>query len=385
VAAQELQVEAAGGMTMPSESMRKVVIHKAGGYERLNLETHPVPKLGDRQVLIRTDAVGVNYADVCVRWGVYESARRFVGWPITPGFECSGWVEEVGREVKHVKPGDPAFGVTLFDGYSTHVCAPADLVWPKPQALDFEAAAGFLAVHLTAYHGLLQNVVIRPGMRVPVHSAGGGVGSALIQLCKLHNLHVTGVVGRSHKVEYVRQLSADAMIDKSSQPLWDEAKRLCPDGYDLIFDANGPETLAQSYAYLKPTGKLLVYGFHSLLPKQGGRINYLKAAFGLLRTPRFNPLSMISENKGVVAFNLSFLFARTDLLQAAVKDLTTWVEAGDIRVPKVRSFALEDVAQAHRALESGETTGKLVLRTAPPFFSGAAHEATVQRASAPDQ
>ena len=167
-----------------------------------------------------------------------------------------------------------------------------------------------------------------------MHSAGGGVGSALVQLCKLHDLHVTGVVGASHKVEYVRQLGADAVIDKSSQSLWDEAKRLCPDGYDLVFDANGPETLAQSYAHLKPTGKLLVYGFHSLLPKQGGRINYLKAALGLLRMPRFNPLSMTTENKGVVAFNLSFLFARTDLLHAAVHDLTAWVEAGNIQVPK---------------------------------------------------
>ena len=137
-----------------------------------------------------------------------------------------------------------------------------------------------------------------------------------------------------------------------------------PDGYDLVFDANGPETLAQSYAHLKPTGKLLVYGFHSLLPKRGGRINYVKAALGLLRMPRFNPLRMTSENKGVVAFNLSFLFDRTDLLHAAVNDLTNWVEAGRLRVPKVRAFAMEDVAQAHEALESGETTGKLVLRTA---------------------
>jgi len=293
----------------------------------------------------------------------------------------AGWKKSA---VTHVKPGDSVFGLTLFNGYSTHVCAPADLVWPKPEALDFEAAAGLLAVHLTAYHGLLQNVVIRPGMRVLVHSAGGGVGSALIQLCKLHNLHVTGVVGKSHKVEYVRQLGANAVIDKSRQSLWDEAKRLCPDGYDLIFDANGPETLAQSYAHLKPTGKLLVYGFHSLLPKQGGRIKYLKAALGMLRMPRFNPLSMTSENKGVVAFNLSFLFSRADLLHAAVNDLTAWLEAGDIRVPKVRSFALKDVAQAHRALESGETTGKLVLRTAPRF-SASANEATVQGASAPDQ
>jgi NADPH:quinone reductase-like Zn-dependent oxidoreductase len=203
-------------------------------------------------------------------------------------------------------------------------------------------------------------------MTVLVHSAGGGVGSALVQLCKLHDLQVVGVVGASHKVEYVRQLGADAVIDKSVQSLWDVARRLYPGGYDLVFDANGPETLAQSYAHLKPTGKLMVYGFHTLLPKQGGRVNYLKAALGMLKMPRFNPLMMTTENKGVVAFNLSFLFNRTDLLHPAVKDLTAWLAAGKIRVPKVRSFALADVAQAHRTLESGETTGKLVLRTAPP-------------------
>jgi NADPH:quinone reductase-like Zn-dependent oxidoreductase len=181
----------------------------------------------------------------------------------------------------------------------------------------------------------------------------------------LHGLHVTGVVGASPKVAYVHEIGADAVIDKSTRSLWAEAKRLCPEGYDLVFDANGPETLAQSYAHLKPTGKLMVYGFHTLLPKQGGRINYLKAALGMLRMPRFNPLSMTTDNKGVVAFNLSFLFARTDLLHPAVADLTAWVETGSMQVPKIRSFALKDVAQAHRALESGETTGKLVLRTAP--------------------
>jgi NADPH:quinone reductase-like Zn-dependent oxidoreductase len=116
-----LQVEAVGGKTMPSGSMHKVVIHKAGGYERLRLETHPVPKLGYRQVLIRTEAVGVNYADICVRWGLYESARRFVGWPITPGFEYSGWVEEVGREVKYVKPGI-RFLVLLYSTATPRTC-----------------------------------------------------------------------------------------------------------------------------------------------------------------------------------------------------------------------------------------------------------------------
>ena len=343
--------------------MHKVVVRRPGGHERLELETYPVPEPGERQVLVRTHVVGVNYADICVRLGVYESARQIVGWPITPGFEYAGHVEAVGRAVTSLKVGDPVFGVTLFNGYATHVCVDAAQVWRKPETLSDQEAAGFPAVYLTAYHGLLQNVVIRPGMQVLVHSAGGGVGSALVQLCKLHGLHATGVVGASHKVAYVRALGADEVIDKSRQRLWDEARRLCPEGYDLIFDANGPETLRQSYAHLRPTGKLIVYGFHSLLPKQGGRIRYGKAALGLLKLPRFNPLRMTSENKSVIAFNLSFLFDRSDLLQEAMTALNAWVEAGQIQAPPVRAFPLAHVAAAHRALQSGETIGKLVLTT----------------------
>ena len=103
-----------------------------------------------------------------------------------------------------------------------------------------------------------------------------------------------------------------------------------------------------------------------------GKPDLLTAVDGIYASvlPHFKPLSMTSENKGVVAFNLLFLFARTDLLYSAVNDLTTWLEAGIMQAPKVRSFARADVAQAHQALETGETTGKLVLRTAPLFQCG---------------
>jgi NADPH:quinone reductase-like Zn-dependent oxidoreductase len=341
--------------------MKRIVIHKPGGYDRLKLETVPNPEPRPDQVVVRTDAVGVNYADVCVRWGVYESAKQYVGWPITPGFEYSGVVEDVGSGVDHVKKGDKVFGVSFFNGYATHVKVPKAYVWPRPPELTPEQAAGFPAVYLTAYHGLLQNVRIYPKLSVLVHSAAGGVGTALVQIAKMHGLRVVGVVGSSHKVDYVRELGADVVIDKSKQDLWAEARRAVPGGYDLVFDANGPETIKQSYLHLRPTGKLVVYGFHTLLPKQGGKLKYMKAAIGLGMLPRFNPLQMTNENKSVVAFNLSFLFDRVDLLQEAVTDLVRWLKEGKLKPPKVQTFKLDDVASAHRAIESGQTTGKLVL------------------------
>jgi len=341
--------------------MKRVVIHKPGGYERLTIETHPDPTAGDNDVVVKTEAAGVNYADVCVRWGVYESAKKLVGWPITPGFEYSGVVVDIGKGVTHVKKGDSVFGVSFFNSYATHVKVPKNLIWQRPAELNPQQAAGFPAVYITAYHALLQNIRIYPGMTILVHSAAGGVGSALVQIAKIQGLRVVGVVGSSHKVEHVRSLGADVVIDKSTRDLWAEAEKAAPQGYDVILDANGPETLSASYNHLRPTGKLVVYGFHTLLPKQGGRIKYLKTAYEFLRVPRFHPLTMTNVNKSVVAFNLSFLFERDDLLGEALADLTKWMKQGKLSPPKITSYTMEDVAEAHKAIESGKTTGKLVL------------------------
>ena len=104
-----------------------------------------------------------------------------------------------------------------------------------------------------------------------------------------------------------------------------------------------------------------MYGFHGMVPKTGGRLSYLQALWGLWKMPRFSPYTMVSENKGVMGFNLSFLFDRQDLLAEAMRDLLAWANSGRLRPPQVTSFPLADVAQAHRAIESGQTTGKLVL------------------------
>ena len=99
--------------------MKKVVIHKAGSHDQLRLEEVPDPSPGPDEVVIDVRAIGINYADVIVRMGLYSSAREFVGWPITPGFEVSGVVEQCGERVEAFKPGDEVVSVTLFDGYAT--------------------------------------------------------------------------------------------------------------------------------------------------------------------------------------------------------------------------------------------------------------------------
>lgn len=156
-------------------------------------------------VVVKTYACGVNYADVCTRWGLYESAKKYVGWPITPGFEFSGEIESKGKNVTDFEIGQKVFGVSLFGAYSRRIRVPKHQIFSLPENFDKNEAAGFLTVALTAWYAMFELARPRAGGWILVHSAAGGVGSMLVQLAKIHGCHVVGVVGASHKVDVVKQ------------------------------------------------------------------------------------------------------------------------------------------------------------------------------------
>jgi NADPH:quinone reductase-like Zn-dependent oxidoreductase len=342
--------------------MRRVRIRKAGGWDRLELEEAADPECGPHDVRVAVEAIGVNYADCIVRMGLYASAKEFVGWPITPGFEVAGRVDRVGSAVTGRKVGDRVIALTRFDGYATRVAVPEHQTFPIPDDWSMDDAAGFAVVFLTADYALFELAHPRKGATILVHSAAGGVGGALLQLARASELVAVGVVGRSEKVEAAKEAGAAHVIDKSSTDLWAAAERIAPKGYDVILDANGVSTLAQSYAHLRSTGRLVIYGFHSMMRRGAGTPNWAKLAADWVRTPRFNPLDLTNDNKSVMAFNLSYLFEEKELLAEAMTRLMRLVSDGKIRPPPTRAFDFADVTSAHRAIESGTTTGKLVLR-----------------------
>ncbi len=343
--------------------MRKIVIHRPGDHSQLKLETVAQVAPGPGEVRVRVSAAGVNYADCVVRMGLYASAREFVGWPITPGFEVAGVVDAVGEGVDapHLCVGARVVAVTLFGGYASEIVVPAHQVFACPENLELSQAAAIPSVFMTAYYALYELAAIREGYQVLIHSAAGGVGGAMVQLARRVGCRVVGVVGASHKVKRVRDLGIEDIIDKSTQPLWKTAEKLSPSGFHTICDANGVATLSDSYEHLAPTGRLVVYGFHTMLPKTGKR-NWLKLGWHYLRTPRFDPMRLTNENRSVMGFNLSYMFEHRELLRRALGELLEWFADGTLTAPPVTEYALEDVGRAHRDLESAQTVGKLVLR-----------------------
>ncbi|MEZ4373962.1 MAG: zinc-binding dehydrogenase [Polyangiaceae bacterium] len=343
---------------------RRVVIHRAGGYDQLCLERGPLPSPAAGERLLQSLAVGVNYADCVVRMGLYASARKYVGWPITPGFELVGY--QADDPSRH-----PRLALTRFNAYASHVAIDERLIFPLPRGYSVEEAAGFPTTALTAWYALRRLCAVEQGMRVLVHSAAGGVGLRLLHMCRILGANAVGLVGSPHKAAAVEACDAKVIV-KGQRPWWQAARDLAPRGYDIVLDATGAETLRHSYDLLGPMGRLVIYGFHSMLPKSAeGRgsafapLALLRLARTYLETPRFNPLSLTGDNKSVLGFNLSYLFDEIPLAQRGMQELLAWASLGKLPPLPTEVFPFEEVAAAHARLESGQTTGKLVLSLEP--------------------
>ena len=360
-----------------------ISIERPGGYRELKLKSILNPtkganvdlsqaynaenKLNPGYLVISVKAIGINYADIAIRWGIYSSAKKYVGFPITPGFEFSGEVFDLSEQSKSFKKGDKVFGVTLFGGYSSKILVPEDQVFHIPSKLSMPEAAALPTIGFTAYYAIYLLFKLRNSIsespNIMVHSAAGGVGGMICQFAKLENARVLGIVGDTNKIDYAKKMGCDKVIDKSKEKLWVEAKKFSPIGYQAIFDANGVETLQQSYSHLASEGKLVVYGFHTMLPKNGiiSAWNWVKMAWNLMRTPKFSPMELTSQNKSVMAFNLSFLFNRKDLIKQAMNDIIQWINDGQIQVPNITVYKFWEVTYAHFHIQSGKTTGKIIL------------------------
>lgn len=346
--------------------MEKISIQRPGGYRQLRCIVTPDLEPAAGEVVVATAAASVNYADCMVRMGLYGSARKYVGWPITPGFDFSGTVLRLGPGCQRFEPGQPVFGITRFGAYASQVCVPESQLFAIPSELDFVRAAALPTVYLTAWYALRELCKLRPGMRVLVHSGAGGVGLMALQLARLHQALPVAVVGGSHKVAIAEAHGAHAAIDKSHERWEERARAVAPSGYQVVLDPNGAATLKHSYRLLAPTGRLVVYGFSSMLSRGRALPNPLRILTRYLQTPRFNPMQLTAANKSVMAFNLSYLFDHQRLLAQAMEELLEALEQKRVRPPPVATFQLADAARAHRELESGDTVGKLVLTVEQP-------------------
>ena len=339
--------------------MRKVTVERPGGFRSLKVIDAPEPTVGPGEIVISVAAAGVNFADCLARMGLYASAREFGGWPLTPGFEVSGQVAALGTGVNDFEIGTPVVALTRFGGYAEKIVVPRSQVFTRPVQFSAVQGAAFPVIFLTAKYAL-DLAALPSSSPILIHSAAGGVGSALVQLSRMRGNFVVGIVGTTRKIATATAAGAHAVIDRSREHWPSVAHQLSPSGYRAVFDASG-EDLKADYKLLSLRGCLVVYGSHHIISKRGSISSIPGIILRYITLPRFHPLRLTNDNKSIMGFNLSYLFHETDLLSSAMSEIMSALVRRELSFPSITTFTIEQVSEAHRALQSGATTGKCVL------------------------
>jgi len=343
-----------------SETTLAVQIPRFGPPEVMVEKEIPLPPPGPGEIHLRVGGSGVNFADLLQRAGLYGEVPDL---PYAPGFEVAGHVARVGEGVERWKEGDRAVALLRFGGYARDVILPADQAFPFPAALTPSQAAGIPVVFLTAWVCLFETGHARPGDSVLVLGAGGGVGTAAVQLAVNRGLKVYGTAGTPEKRAFVvDELGAEACFD--SRGAWADDlhealghKR----GLDIALDPVGGKATAAARKLLNPLGRLVFYGMSEAMP--GRKRSWLKAAWARFQTSKIHPLSLVVPNQGIFGIHLLYLKEKEEMMGPALEEIFGGVVDGRWKPIMDRSFPLDGAGAvgAHRFLHDRKNLGKVVL------------------------
>jgi NADPH:quinone reductase len=321
--------------------MKAVVADPTGGPENLNYMDVPKPEPGDAEVLVKLEAIGVNFIDIYFRNGLYKAPER----PVKLGNEGAGIIEAVGKGVNR-RVGQRVAYAMVRGSYAEYAVVPESLVVELPENITFEQGAAIMLQGMTAHYLTHSAFAVKPGNTCLIHAAAGGMGLLLVQIAKILGATVIGTVSTEEKAEVARQHGADHMILYTKSDFGEEVKRITANkGVDVVYDSVGSTTFHKSLDCLRPRGMLVTFGQSSGVV---GQIDPLvlsqKGSLFLTRPSLGNYVSDPAE------------------LRQRASDLFTWLADGRLRLRIYKTYKLADAAQAHRDLEGRKTTGKLLLK-----------------------
>jgi NADPH2:quinone reductase len=319
---------------------KAIRIHAPGGPEVMRWEDVPTPEPGPGEVLVKHEAVGLNYIDVYFRTGLYKTPL-----PATPGMEASGSVIGLGPGVTEFAVGDRvAYGTGAVGAYATQRAVPVERLVKLPDAISFETAAAMMLQGMTAQYLVRRTHVVKKGEPILVHAAAGGVGLILCQWAKYLGATVIGVVSTEAKAELARAHGAEhVVVGHADLPA--QVKRITGGAMvPVVYDSVGRDTFLSSIDCLAPLGLMVTYGNAS------GPVPPVEPALLAAKGSLFLTRPTLA----------TYTAKRADLV-ATAEDLFDVVSKGVVKIMVNQTFPLRDAAAAHEALEARKTTGSTVL------------------------
>jgi NADPH:quinone reductase-like Zn-dependent oxidoreductase len=336
--------------------MKQVWITKAGSPNVLQVREAPDPVPGTSEVRIRVEASGVNFADLMARMGLYPDAPKI---PCVVGYEVAGVVDAVGQGVTEFHSGDAVMAMTSFGGYSDVVCVQAAQVMTRPSKMTAQEGAAFLVSYLTAYALLVVMGSLRKGDRVLIQSAAGGLGLAALDICRVHGAKTLGLASPS-KHDFLKARGLDHAINSRTTDWAEEVREITKgQGVEVVLNSQGGQSLRQSYDLLAPTGRLLTFGASSIATGTRRSIGALLSF--VTSTPRFAPLRLMNDSKGVLGVHIGHFRGQEGKVRAWTEQLLAWYNEGKLRPHVDRTFPFSETAAAHQYLHDRKATGKVVL------------------------
>ncbi len=315
------------------------------------------PTPGAAEILIQVVCSGLNFADIAARMGLYPDAPKP---PTVVGYEVSGTVKALGSGVADLRVGDSVLALTAFRGQATSVIVPAVQAARMPHGMSFEQAAALPVNYLTAFHMLHHVARLRPGDRVLIHMAAGGVGLAAIQLCRLvEGVEIFGTASSS-KHDLLRRAGVAHPLDYRSVDYAREVKRLTGgQGVHLILDPLGGKDWERGYRLLAPTGHLIAFGWANMV--NGQRRSWLRVLSELLSMRRYSPMALMDKNRSISGVNMGRLWTLEGLIRSELGALLALFEQKKIAPHVDKVFPLSAGPEAHRYLQERKNVGKVLF------------------------
>lgn len=328
---------------------RDIVIVKYGPSSTMLVRNIAPRAPGPDEISIDVAFSGVNFADVQMRIGLYPDAPKR---PFVPGYEVSGLISALGKNVKDLAIGDRVVAGTYFGGYASSVTIPAHQAFKLPAAYDLAAGAALPVAYFTAQLAVFEMARVRKGDKVLIECATGGVGVLAMQMARHVGAEVTGLTTSEHKKTFIESHGAKAYTLAELEA--DPSLR----GYDFILNSSGGSNIQWQRKRLGMTGRMVCIGVSSGV--KDGKRSFLRIARTLLQMPRISILKLFNDNTGIYALNALHVLRDPSWIAKLTASMDTVAQMG--LAPHVgKVFAAADVGAAHDFLSTKQATGKVLL------------------------